>query len=278
MSFLVLLVIVWVEKFSPLRQRIQRDGVFLSELGRLQAVPRLAREPWLLLLLLVGLPALVLGLLLWVLLPVAYGLLALPVHLLVLAYSLGRGDLKAALGPLRDAWRRGDDTAALHVAERDMAVQAQQANELPREVQGWLMWRALESFFSVVFWYSLIGPVAALAYRLLALVAEHATQPGLRERAGQLVHALDWLPARLPVASFALVGDFIEVMRYLLHELLHWPTAARALVGQAGLLAADLPAEQTGAEAVAGVDALWALLQRAAVLWYAVLAVAALLY
>ncbi|MBD1587913.1 regulatory signaling modulator protein AmpE [Pseudomonas typographi] len=276
MSFLVLLVIVWVEKLSPLRQRLQRDGVFLSELRRLQGHRLLGREPWLLLLVLVGVPAVVLGLLLWVLMPVAYGLLALPLHLLVLAYSLGRGDPKVALGPLRDAWRREDDTAALHVAERDMTVTAQQPNELPQQVQGWLLWQALGSFFSVVFWYSLLGPVAALAYRLLALVAEHAEQPGLRERAGQLLHALGWLPARLLAGSFALVGNFMAVTRYLLHELLHWPLSAAALVGRAGQLAADLEPLQTSTEAVAGLDALWALLQRAAVLWYAVLAVATL--
>lgn len=276
MSFLVLLVIVWVEKLSPLRQRIQRDGVFLAELRRLQNSRLLAREPWLLLAVLVGLPVLVVGWVLAVLMPVAYGLLALPVHLLVLAYSLGRGDPKVALGPLRDAWRREDDTAALHVAERDMAVTAQTPDELAADVQSWLLWRALESFFSVVFWYSLLGPVAALAYRLLALVAEHAAEPGLRERAGQLIHALDWLPARLLAGSFALVGNFMAVARFLLQELLHWPVSARAVVGGAGQLAAGLAPRQRGAQAVAGLDALWALLQRAAVLWYAVLAVATL--
>ncbi len=36
MSFLVLLLALWVEKFSALRHQVQRDGFFLGELVRLE--------------------------------------------------------------------------------------------------------------------------------------------------------------------------------------------------------------------------------------------------
>ena len=106
MSFLVLVLAVWIEKFSALRQRVQRDGRWLRQLARLESSARLGKQPWLILALLVLLPVALLGLLLLVLEPLAYGLLALPVHLLVVIYSLGRGDLLGQLGPFRDAWRR----------------------------------------------------------------------------------------------------------------------------------------------------------------------------
>ena len=105
MSFVVLLLAILVEKFSALRQRLQCDSGWLRELHKLEASPKLANRPWWVLAILILFPVLVLGLLLWVLEPVAYGLLVLPVHLLVLIYSLGRGDLLAGLGPVRDAWR-----------------------------------------------------------------------------------------------------------------------------------------------------------------------------
>jgi membrane protein required for beta-lactamase induction len=98
MSFLVLVLAVWIEKFSALRSRVQRDGLWLRELARLESSARLGKQPWLILVLLVLLPVALLGLLLLVLEPVAYGLLALPVHLLVVIYSLGRGDLLASWG------------------------------------------------------------------------------------------------------------------------------------------------------------------------------------
>ncbi len=268
MSFLVILLVLWVEKFSAGRLRIQQDGVWLAQLQRLQS-GSVQQAPWLCLALLVLLPVLALGLVLLILEPLAYGWLALPVHLLVLIYSLGRGDLLATLGPFRDAWRRGDAQAAYHVAERDLGLQPEEGVELLQQVQGHLLWQAYQSFFAVIFWYLLLGPMAALAYRLLALSAEHAEQPALRERAVQLRHAFDWLPSRVLASSFALVGNFVAVSRALLHELLSWDISAAQLVAKAGRAAGEMPAPVMGEEGVETLDQLWQLLIRAAVVWYA---------
>ncbi|WP_273824759.1 MULTISPECIES: regulatory signaling modulator protein AmpE [Pseudomonas] len=270
MSFLVLLLAVWIEKFSALRQRVQRDGAWLAELARLESSPRWAKRPWVILSLLVLLPVVLLGLLLMVLQPVAYGLLALPVHLLVVVYSLGRGDLLAALGPFRDAWRRGDLQAGVHVARRDMNLTcAENGEELLEKVQGYLLWQAYQSFFAVIFWYFLLGPVAALSYRLLALAAEHSQNPALAERATLLRHAFDWLPVRLLAASLALVGNFVAVSRIMLHELLNWDISARQLIEKVGRVAGEVPTSAEGPDGVSSLDSLWELLLRAAVLWYA---------
>lgn len=268
MSFLVILLVLWVEKFSAGRLRIQQDGFWLGLLQRVQQ-GSLQQAPWLCLAALVLMPVLALGLVLVILEPLAYGWLALPVHLLVLIYSLGRGDVLAALGPFRDAWRRGDAQAAYHVAERDLGLQPEEGVALLPQVQGHLLWQAYQSFFAVIFWYLLLGPMAALAYRLLALSAEHAEQPALRERAVQLRHAFDWLPARVLASSFALVGNFVAVSRALLHELLSWDISAMQLVAKAGRAAGEMPAPVMGEEGVETLDQLWQLLIRAAVVWYA---------
>lgn len=269
MSFLVLLLAVWIEKFSALRQRVQRDAPWLKELAKLEASPRTASRPWVTLALLILLPVLLLQLVLTIVGSVAYGWLALPVHLLVLIYSLGRGDLIAALGPFRDACRRGDEQAAVHVAERDMGVLADDGPQLLQGVQGYMLWQAYQSFFAVIFWYFLLGPVAALAYRLLALAAEHGTSAALVERAEQLRHAFDWIPVRLLAASFALVGNFVAVSRVMLHELLNWNISAAALITRIGCAASEVRSPELGAEGVSSLDMLWELLIRAAIVWYA---------
>ena len=269
MSFLVLLLAVWIEKFSALRHQVQRDGGWLRELGKLESSPRTAKRPWLVLALTVLVPVAVLGLLLWVLEPVAYGLLALPVHLLVVIYSLGRGDLLGGLGPFRDAWRREDLQAAAHVAKRDLDICADSGEQLLHSVQAHLLWQAYQSFFAVIFWYFLLGPVAALSYRLLALAAEHSQNPAVAERAGQLRHAFDWLPVRLLAASFALVGNFVAVGRVMLHELLNWNISAAQLIEKTGKVAGEIPAPVAGPEGINSLDQLWELLLRAAVVWYA---------
>lgn len=269
MSFLVLLLAVWIEKFSALRQRVQRDGGWLHELNKLEASPRWVNRPWLVLTVMVLLPVALLALLLWVLEPVAYGLLALPVHLLVVIYSLGRGDLLAALGPFRDAWRREDLQAAAHVAKRDLDIEADDGEQLLERVQGHLLWQAYQSFFAVIFWYFVLGPVAALSYRLLALAAEHSQNPGVAERAAQMRHAFDWVPVRLLAASFALVGNFVAVSRVMLHELLNWNISAADLIDKVGLVAGEIPKPVAGPDGINSLDRLWELLLRAAVLWYA---------
>ena len=71
MSFVVLLLAIVVEKFSGLRQRLQRDGGWLRELHKLEASAGLGNNPWWVLFILIALPAAVLGLLLVVLHPVA---------------------------------------------------------------------------------------------------------------------------------------------------------------------------------------------------------------
>lgn len=277
MNFMVLLLVLWVEKFSAWRNRIQHDGPWLRLLATTEGQAQWATRPWLALALLVVLPLLVLALLLVVLESIAYGWLALPVHLLVVIYSLGRGDLLAALGPFRDSWRRGDAEAAYLVARRDLALEEDEAGALLYSVQGHLVWQAYQSFFAVIFWYALLGPLAALAYRLLALVAEHATLPALRESAVQVRHGLDWLPVRALAASFALVGNFAGVSRALLHELLSWDISAAQLVINTARAAGETPEPVIGEAGVSSLDGLWQLLVRAAVLWYAVFALWALL-
>ncbi|VVP76950.1 hypothetical protein PS925_00105 [Pseudomonas fluorescens] len=269
MSFLVLLLALWIEKFSALRHRVQRDGGWIRELNKLEASERLAKQPWLVLTILVVFPLALLALLLVVLEPVAYGLLALPVHLLVVIYSLGRGDLLGGLGPFRDAWRREDLQAAAHVAKRDLNICADSGEQLLERVQGHLLWEAYQSFFAVIFWYFLLGPVAALAYRLLALAEEHGKTPALVERAAHMRHAFDWVPVRLLAASLALVGNFVAVSRVMLHELLNWNISAAHLINRVGLAAGEIPPPVVGPDGINTLDCLWELLLRAAVLWYA---------
>ena len=150
-----------------------------------------------------------------------------------------------------------------------MRVVADNSEQLLEGVQSYLLWQAYQSFFAVIFWYFLLGPAAALSYRLLALAAEHGKTPALVERAGQLRHAFDWVPVRLLAASFALVGNFVAVTRVMLHELLNWNISAAQLVTKIGRVAGEIPAPVVGADGVASLDALWELLLRSAVVWYA---------
>jgi len=279
MTFLVLLLALLAERFSRWRLRVQQDIFWLQLLDRVEMNPELAGTPYRALFRLVVLPVLAMGALLVLLSIPFYGWLALPLHVLVLLYSLGRGDVLSDLRPFRDAWRRDDGEAAYLAAKCGLSGGAGERLSLLRRVQGYLLWQAYQSFFAVIFWYALLGPVAALAYRLLALTCEHTSLPALRVRAVRLRHLFDWLPARVLALTFALVGNFVAVFRVLLRHLRHNAVVPAArLVIEAGQAADEgMEAEVlTGEAGLATLDELWQLLIRAGMLWYVVLALAIL--
>ncbi|EQM80835.1 regulatory signaling modulator protein AmpE [Stutzerimonas stutzeri] len=271
MIFLVVLLVLLIDKFTDWRRDVQQDGPWLQWLRRVEQRSG-SRIPWLGLALVVLVPVLVLGLLLLALKPLAYGWLSLPLHVLVLLYSLGRGQGKREFGAFRDAWRRGDEEAAALVAERDLKLSAADALSLLHAVEAQLLWRSHQGFFAVIFWYVLLGPVAALAYRLLALTLDHARDQAMREQAEQLRHAFDWLPVRVLLASFGLVGNFVAVNRALLNDLLHWDIPASRLLAEVGPVAADLGESVEGEAGITRLDSLAALLVRTRMLWYAAIA------
>ncbi|MEL7560867.1 regulatory signaling modulator protein AmpE [Stutzerimonas chloritidismutans] len=272
MIFLVVFLALVIDKLTDWRRVVQDDGPWLRLLARVDGGAGTAYGPWLSLFFLVLLPVLLLGMLLLALEPLAYGWLSLPLHLLVLLYSLGRGQGKRELGPFRDAWRRGDDEAAALVAERDLGLSATDAPGLLRAVEAQLLWRSHQGFFAVIFWYVLLGPVAALAYRLLALTIDHAKSEAVCERASQFRHAFDWLPVRVLLASFGLVGNFVAANRAMLEDLLNWGVPAPQLLAKVGPVAADLEGAYAGQAGILRLDSLAALLVRARILWYAAIA------
>ncbi len=76
---------------------------------------------------------------------------------------------------------------------------------------------ALSRRFGVLFWFALIGPIGAVGYRLVHLLAR---SPAFTEAAGDLRPSfertaliLDWLPAHLLAWTLALVTDFDASVR-----------------------------------------------------------------
>lgn len=274
MNFLVLLSILALEKLCRWRVHLQRDRLFRRVLNRLETTPRFKEQAAVQLLLVLAVPLLPIGLLLWSLAPLAYGWLLLPLHLALLLWSLGRGDPHHSLAPFRTRWQRGDVEGAYLEAQRDLGVQAEDAQDLLRQVQGFLLWQAYEGFFAVIFWYALGGPLPALAYRLLALLGEHAEGEELRGYAVRLRHALDWIPARLLALSLALAGNFVSANRVLWSRLFDFPASAAQLVADVGRAATELPVVEGGLETL---DESWSLLQRAGLIWYSALALGILL-
>lgn len=126
----------------------------------------------------------------------------------------------------------------------------------------------LERLFGVLFWFFLLGAFGAVAYALTRLLAERwQGDDDFHAAVAEVLPLLDWLPARLLVVSFALVGNFEEAM-------LAWRSHAaepgpdhEGVVRVAGQAALGLGDEAPGPEYVAGMVGL---LNRAVLLWLGV--------
>lgn len=133
--------------------------------------------------------------------------------IIVLFYTFGPRELEADFETVlkaADSVARERATARLR-SMPDGAPRAFTAAELIEAA----VTAALRRRFGVLFWFFLLGPAGALAYRLAwvtATAAEGRVDPRTRHAARRFALALDWLPAHLMVLAMALVSDFDAVV------------------------------------------------------------------
>jgi AmpE protein len=159
-------------------------------------------------------PGLLVALIGWLL---AGRLLGLPYLLLtvgVLIYSEGRGQLRQQVDEYLDFWRV-DDALAAGRSARSFAPDAQRLApkalaSLHRFAVDGLLYRSFSNWFAIVFWLALLGPWAALSYRLLHLylLGKGAYERRNRAAVQSILYYIDWVPARLLGFVFAIVGNF----------------------------------------------------------------------
>lgn len=164
------------------------------------------------LLLTVGLPCLALLLVDQLLGGALFGLVGFVLAIVVLYYCWGPRDLDQDVADLVTATEpesRQRALRALGAVDTDSAVVDRV--EL-------VFAEALRRWFSVLFWFVLFGPVAALGYRLLQLLSDRseliAELPYGQSLAARRLHeALAWLPAQLMSLALALAANFDAVSK-----------------------------------------------------------------
>jgi AmpE protein len=146
---------------------------------------------------------------------------------------------------------------------------------------------ALSRRFGVLFWFAVLGPVGALGYRLVQLLAR---SPAFRDSVGDARETfertaliLDWAPAHLLAWSLALVSDFDAIVSawrdyHLAHGQGYFTLdlGFLAVIARAGV-DADVAAGEGGLESVGDPLAELAdaqiVLRRALFVWLAVIGV-----
>lgn len=138
----------------------------------------------------------------------------------VLLFSLGPRDLDDEVEDYGDALQSGDVTTQRSVAEEllerlppDLPADRNEAVERAIYVQ------ANNRMFGVVFWFLLLGPTGAWAFRVLDLFRHRAELQAGEEVATPTMDAvrtlhglLAWIPSRLLALGYVLAGNFEEAM------------------------------------------------------------------
>lgn len=91
-----------------------------------------------------------------------------------------------------------------------------------------------EALFAVMFWFSVAGPLGALCYRLVALCARQSITA---EQGKRILAILDWIPVRITLLLYLLVGNFQAGINFFSQMLFVTPNKNYTILSQGGLLA-----------------------------------------
>lgn len=283
MTFLALIIALTLLQYWGSASPVHTDDWFYKLIGKLSGSGLAATLQFALAVLL---PAL---LVFWVqslVVGVLFGAVSLALMVLVLLYGFGRGDFEALVGQYREYCQRGDFEAAYLFAREEMPGEIEeQCSGSPEQLHRWMKERicymGFERWFGVIFYFAILGPAGALAYRLLHLYSELDESPVPAELVARVRYFVDWAPARLLVFAFALTGDWVGSREQVMTSLQDTTTANSAVIADAAHAALGLKTTvfsdsngDTEAFAEVGdweINQLQNLLRRSAVAWVVVL-------
>lgn len=210
----------------------------------------------------------------------------------VLFFSLGPRDIGEEVVAYCKALEADDDeqvySAAKAIVEDDVP---EGVSERTGCVEAAVCVQANNRLFAVVFWFVVLGPLAAWAYRVTDLIRRRAVfsaardeqQDGNAERirdAAEMLHGwLAWIPARLTAVGYAAAGHMDDALAALRAptEDKDSTTSERsenllARVGIAALALQDLPDESPSERAIRGAEAANHLVFKLLLIWAVIIA------
>lgn len=212
MEFLSIVIVLGLLQLWGSGGPVQRDDWFIGWINSLKGMLGAGKMR---LLVLVGVPVIAVLFIQALFHSMLFGLLSLVLYVLVLLFSLGRGDFSEAVHRYLYAWNSGDFESAydkaLSIGDFQQSSTIGDHISLHQHVRRAVMYEGYQRWFAVVFWFLLLGPCGALGYRLSFLCGRtHLLDNAERQHALAFVHNLDWIPARLLAISFSLTGNFVS--------------------------------------------------------------------
>ena len=223
----------------------------------------------------------------WLLGGTLAGFTYLVLAIVVLFFSLGPRDIGEEVVEYCKALE-ADDEEQVHHAAKAIVEDDVPTDPVERTacVEAAVCVQANNRLFAVVFWFVVLGPLAAWAYRVTDLVRRRAVFNAARDAetagssarirdAAEMLHGwLAWIPARLTAVGYAAAGHMDEAI-----AALRAPTEDReakssersenllARVGVAALALQDRPDETATERAIRGAEAANHLVFKLLLIW-----------
>ena len=208
-----------------------------------------------------------------------FGLIA---ELLVLLYSLGRGNIDTQISLLSSDLEHEDLRGALNdAAGFDITYQeghSKSIEDVREAMFSALPYRLFERSFVVIFWFCLFGAPMALGYRLLALHGDMQlvqktddNEDSETRMVAKLRWLVEWLPARLLGITLGLVGHFSQTLSQLRQVIFcHHTSASELLYRCVGSSAGDQVGSQLSTAEIVNVTGLF---RRSMTAWLVIIAI-----
>lgn len=199
--------------------------------------------------------------------------------LFILSMTLGPHDPLRVSQEYLHALENNDlDAAKLHAAtmledeaDENHVVTAQDVKEK-------LFIKLVTHILGVFFWFIILGPVGAVIFRANCLLEERykGVQSGFADSINDLYKILLWIPARLTVVGFAIVGSFVHTLESMRHISDFWKMDSESLLIECGLGAmspSDTPSDvaEENEPDVSSIHMALAMAKRTVVAWLTVL-------
>lgn len=149
------------------------------------------------------------------------GALGMAFSVVVLALCVGDRWFSDFVKNYIKAWRQGDiEGANLYLQKVSYVTEAiDNPRQLNRRFLELMLERANERILALLFWFAVLGPVGAVMYRTLCQMKgglirhqQQGEMSGLDEALLHLKAILDWVPVRLTVIGYAIMGSFMDVV------------------------------------------------------------------
>lgn len=205
-----------------------------------------------------------------------YSLILLAISCFVLFMTIGPKPLGGSFKNYFEAMERGDEEAAYLALQNESDIEdIPESDDLVRNATRLILVESQHRYFGVIFWFIFLGPVGALFYRLChqyySSCKENNNDEHL-ELMGQMLHWLDWAPARLTCLLFLLTGDFMNGFYRVKDYLVDLAANNQQIISETGIAALGIDIGMSDGDLAENRNAL-SMIERTVIIYLVVVAI-----